>query len=39
MGVLQGILAAVLLPTGIALSLAQRYPNRPLRVVVGSPDR
>jgi hypothetical protein len=39
MGVLQGILAALLLLTGIALSLAQGYPKRPVRVVVGSPDR
>ncbi len=32
---LQGILAAMLLLTGVAPSLAQGYPNRPVRVVVG----
>jgi tripartite-type tricarboxylate transporter receptor subunit TctC len=32
---LRVILAAVLLLTGIASSLAQGYPNRPVRVVVG----
>src|SRR5713101_8533092 len=37
MPVLQGILAAVLLLTGVAPSLAQGYPNRPVRVVVGFP--
>ncbi len=37
MPVLQGILAAVLLLTGVAPSWAQGYPNRPVRVVVGFP--
>src|SRR4030081_483205 len=37
MPVLHGILAAVLLLTGVAPSLAQGYPNRPVRVVVGFP--
>src|SRR6476661_7869282 len=37
MPALQGILAAVLLLTGVAPSLAQGYPNRPVRVVVGFP--
>src|SRR5258705_7951630 len=37
MPVLHGILAAVLLLTGIAPSWAQGYPNRPVRVVVGFP--
>src|ERR1700675_4873908 len=37
MRVLQGILAAMLLLTGVAPSLAQGYPNRPVRVVVGFP--
>src|SRR5260370_585263 len=37
MPVLQGILAAMLLLTGVAPSLAQGYPNRPVRVVVGFP--
>src|SRR3979411_2583469 len=37
MPVLHGILAAVLLLTGVAPSLAQGYPNRPVRVVVGVP--
>src|SRR5947207_2484452 len=37
MPVLQGILAAVLLLTGVAPSSAQGYPNRPVRVVVGFP--
>jgi tripartite-type tricarboxylate transporter receptor subunit TctC len=37
MHVLRGILAAVLLLTGVAPSLAQGYPNRPVRVVVGFP--
>ena len=32
---LQGILAAILLLTGVAPSLAEGYPNRPVRVVVG----
>ena len=32
---LRGILIAVLLLTGVAPSLAQGYPNRPVRVVVG----
>jgi tripartite-type tricarboxylate transporter receptor subunit TctC len=35
MPVWRGILAAVLLLTGITPSLAQGYPNRPVRVVVG----
>jgi tripartite-type tricarboxylate transporter receptor subunit TctC len=35
MPVLQGILAALLLLTGVTPSLAQAYPNRPVRVVVG----
>lgn len=37
MPVLHGILAAVLLLTGAAPSLAQGYPNRSVRVVVGFP--
>src|SRR3989475_10307703 len=37
MPVLQGILAALLLLTGVAPSSAQGYPNRPVRVVVGFP--
>jgi len=37
MPVLRGILAAVLLLTGAAPALAQGYPNRPVRVVVGFP--
>jgi tripartite-type tricarboxylate transporter receptor subunit TctC len=37
MRVLQGILASLLLLAGIAPSLAQGYPNRPVRVVVGFP--
>src|SRR4051794_25100411 len=37
MPVLQAILAAVLLLTGVAPSWAQGYPNRPVRVVVGFP--
>src|SRR5258705_6777826 len=37
MPVLQGILAAMLLLTGAAPSLAQGYPSRPVRVVVGFP--
>jgi tripartite-type tricarboxylate transporter receptor subunit TctC len=37
MPVLHGILAAVLLLTGVAPSWAQGYPNRPVRVVVGFP--
>src|ERR1700737_3351114 len=37
MPVLHGILAAVLLLTSVAPSLAQGYPNRPVRVVVGFP--
>src|SRR3989475_6547676 len=37
MPVLLGILAAMLLLTGIAPSMAQGYPNRPVRVVVGFP--
>src|SRR6202140_4805588 len=35
MPVLHWILAALLLLTGVAPSLAQGYPNRPVRVVVG----
>jgi tripartite-type tricarboxylate transporter receptor subunit TctC len=35
MPALYGILAAVLLLTGVTPSLAQGYPNRPVRVVVG----
>src|SRR6202521_1351434 len=35
MPVLRGIFATVLLLTGVAPSLAQGYPNRPVRVVVG----
>src|SRR3954447_469120 len=37
MPVLQGILAAMMLLAGVAPSLAQGYPNRPVRVVVGFP--
>src|SRR5580704_12520285 len=37
MRVLQGILAALLLLTGVAPSWAQGYPNRPVRVIVGFP--
>src|SRR4051794_6817746 len=37
MPVLQAILAAVLLLTGVAPSWAQGYPNRPVRIVVGFP--
>src|SRR6202051_4827216 len=37
MPVLLGILAAMLLLTGAAPSMAQGYPNRPVRVVVGFP--
>src|SRR6476620_2885653 len=37
MRVLQGILAAMLLLTGVAPSMAQGYPIRPVRVVVGFP--
>ena len=37
MPVLHGILAAVLLLTGVAPSWAQAYPNRQVRVVVGFP--
>src|SRR4030088_1239998 len=37
MPVLHGILAAVLLLTGVAPSWAQGHPNRPVRVVVGFP--
>ncbi len=37
MRVLYGILSAVLLLTGLAPALAQGYPNRPVRVVVGFP--
>jgi tripartite-type tricarboxylate transporter receptor subunit TctC len=37
MPVLLGILAALLLLTGVAPSMAQGYPNRPVRVVVGFP--
>src|SRR3954467_2668832 len=37
MPVLHGILAAMLWLSGLAPSLAQGYPNRPVRVVVGFP--
>jgi tripartite-type tricarboxylate transporter receptor subunit TctC len=37
MPVWYGILATILLLTGVAPSLAQGYPNRPVRVVVGFP--
>src|SRR5712691_4602940 len=37
MPVLLGILAAMLLLTGVAPSMAQGYPNRPVRLVVGFP--
>src|SRR5580698_2866202 len=37
MPVLRGILAAVLLLTSAAPCLAQGYPNRPVRVIVGFP--
>src|SRR5258706_4781015 len=37
MPVLLGILAAILLLTGVAPSAALGYPNRPMRVVVGFP--
>ena len=37
MPVLQGILAALLLLTGVTPSLAQGYPSRSVRVVVGFP--
>jgi len=37
MPVLQGILAALLLLTGVAPSLAEGYPSRPVRVIVGFP--
>jgi tripartite-type tricarboxylate transporter receptor subunit TctC len=37
MQVLKGILASLLLLTGVAPSWAQGYPNRPVRVVVGFP--
>src|SRR4030081_143958 len=37
MPILQGILAAVLLLAGVAPSLAEGYPSRPVRVVVGFP--
>src|SRR5215468_5431680 len=37
MAVLRWILAATLLLTGAAPSLAQNYPNRPVRIVVGFP--
>jgi tripartite-type tricarboxylate transporter receptor subunit TctC len=37
MSVLRGILASLLLLAGTAPSLAQGYPNRPVRVVVGFP--
>src|SRR6476660_1254147 len=37
MPILLGILAAMLLLTGVAPSMAQGYPNRPVRVVVGFP--
>src|ERR1700709_1067050 len=37
MRVLYGILASLLLLIGVAPALAQVYPNRPVRVVVGFP--
>jgi tripartite-type tricarboxylate transporter receptor subunit TctC len=37
MRVLYGILASLLLLAGVAPALAQGYPNRPVRVVVGFP--
>jgi tripartite-type tricarboxylate transporter receptor subunit TctC len=37
MPVLQGILAALLLLTGVAPSLAEGYPSRTVRVIVGFP--
>src|SRR5829696_1608700 len=37
MHVLRGILAALLLLAGVAPSIAQAYPNKPVRVVVGFP--
>jgi len=37
MRILQWVFTAVLLLTGLAPSLAQVYPNRPVRVVVGFP--
>lgn len=37
MPVLRWILAAMLLSAGVTSSLAQAYPNRPVRVVVGFP--
>jgi len=37
MPVLQGILAALLLLTGVAPSLAEGYPSRPVRVIVRFP--
>jgi tripartite-type tricarboxylate transporter receptor subunit TctC len=37
MPVLLGILAAMVLLTGLAPSMAQGYPSRPVRVVVGFP--
>jgi tripartite-type tricarboxylate transporter receptor subunit TctC len=37
MPVLLGILAAMVLLTGVAPSMAQGYPSRPVRVVVGFP--
>jgi tripartite-type tricarboxylate transporter receptor subunit TctC len=37
MPILQGILAALLLLAGVAPSLADGYPSRPVRVVVGFP--
>src|SRR4030081_3648945 len=37
MPILQGILAAVLLLAGVAPSLAEGYPSRSVRVVVGFP--
>src|SRR5437870_9826968 len=37
MPVLRGILASLLLLAGVAPALAQGYPNRPVRVVVGFP--
>jgi hypothetical protein len=39
MRILHGILAALLLLTGVAPALVQGCPNRPVRVVAGSSDR
>ncbi len=37
MRILRGMIAAAMLLAGVASSLAQGYPNRPVRVVVGFP--